>query len=347
MEKVVEIAVSVATPLALLGLLLALVFYAYLRRLRHAEKQLELLPPDKRAASVDEFLTRYNIDGGNLTREQKFELIKEEMERRYRGARIKILVAAATFAVCFGVAAVCYTIRSAGPNIRTVRVSLEHQNRPLSTDFEVTLFVPEINPLRARGHDGDTSIQLLSDVREIDKIAVTCAGYMMKDNGPFKIENGKIVIQMVKKENAPPLRPDELPSDQAISDMPTKEMVEQPPKVQPTDVAFRYKNATSEDLVLFVFSCTRHYQKEPEGLAPNSPWLVWPLPATNEFLTYEKFQKGSGWYCFFVKSKKSTFDGRPTYLGRRNLFQSRIATLVVTETIDAEHRFQGVFGSED
>src|SRR5262245_2673740 len=108
MKEVLAIATSVATPLALLGLVAALAFYAYQRRLRNAEKTLELLPPDQRASNIDSYLTRYGIDGKGLTREQKFQLIKDEMDRRHRQASISKVLAAAVFLVCFVVAAFAY-----------------------------------------------------------------------------------------------------------------------------------------------------------------------------------------------------------------------------------------------
>jgi hypothetical protein len=49
MTQVLQIASNVATPLALLGLLAALAFYAYSRRLKHDEQSLKSLPTSERA----------------------------------------------------------------------------------------------------------------------------------------------------------------------------------------------------------------------------------------------------------------------------------------------------------
>lgn len=233
------------------------------------------------------------------------------------------------------------------PEFRTISFYLEQQDRPLIIDFEATVFIPGINPIHARGHDGEASFQLLSYIGELDRINVSCIGFRMKDNGPFKIHKQRVIVQMVKREDPAPLRPDEMPSEHAIPDMPTLEMVAQPPKVEPKDVTFRYKNSTSKELQLFVFSCSRYYRGKTDGLVPNIPWLIWDFPARNEFLTYDKFQEGTGWFCFFVKNKQPTADGKMYYLGRRNLFQTRLATLVVSETRDSQRRFQAVFEEED
>ena len=66
MSEFLRIAVSVATPLALLALVVALGYLAYIRKLTHEETQLEALPPDQRATAADKYLTRYDISGKDL-----------------------------------------------------------------------------------------------------------------------------------------------------------------------------------------------------------------------------------------------------------------------------------------
>ncbi len=116
MNEVLTVALRVATPLALLAVVAALAFYAYWRRLRREEKQLALLPAKERAASVDEFLTRYRLDAANLTRDQRFQLIQRELETRHRRAVLGMAIAGVAVMVCFVAATAAYMLRADRPN---------------------------------------------------------------------------------------------------------------------------------------------------------------------------------------------------------------------------------------
>lgn len=106
MADVLRIAATIATPVSLLGLLAALGYYAYSRRLKHEEKKLEALPAEERAQVVDQRLSRYGIDGANLTRDDKARLILDEMEKRYKFARLCTILFAVVFVACFALASV-------------------------------------------------------------------------------------------------------------------------------------------------------------------------------------------------------------------------------------------------
>ena len=68
---VLRLGVAVATPLSLLGLIAALSYYFYSRHLKSEEKKLEALPLEQRARLADQRLSRYGIDGANLTRDER------------------------------------------------------------------------------------------------------------------------------------------------------------------------------------------------------------------------------------------------------------------------------------
>src|SRR4051794_32237505 len=97
MQQVLQIAVGVATPLALLGLVSALVYGAYLRRLKHREAVIGQLPEAERARAADDDLTRYGLDVRNLSAKQKIQLLSEELARRHSRARLIIVVSASVF----------------------------------------------------------------------------------------------------------------------------------------------------------------------------------------------------------------------------------------------------------
>jgi hypothetical protein len=114
MTEILDTVIRISTPLALLGLVVALGYFAYGRLLKHQETQLEALPPEQRATAIDEYLTRYGIDGKNLRIQDKVALIKNEMEQRHNRARLYVVLAAIVFVVCFAIAAIAYSLQQRG-----------------------------------------------------------------------------------------------------------------------------------------------------------------------------------------------------------------------------------------
>jgi hypothetical protein len=113
MSGILTVAVSVGTPLALLGLVVALAYFAYARQLKYQEKKLDALPPNERAARTDEYLTRYGIDGKKLPVADKLALIKDEMDKRHRRSMGFGILAAIVFVVCFALSVVAYVVANA------------------------------------------------------------------------------------------------------------------------------------------------------------------------------------------------------------------------------------------
>jgi hypothetical protein len=121
MIEVLKIGAAIATPLGFLGFVAALVYYIRARQLKHKESLVEQLSQEDRAHFLDESLTRYNIDASNATREEKFQLIRDEMDKRYRLAILYTVVSAIVFIVCFALAV--YTFASTQPGNPTQRPS--------------------------------------------------------------------------------------------------------------------------------------------------------------------------------------------------------------------------------
>src|SRR3954451_22253769 len=101
MSQVLQIAINVGTPLALLGLIVTLLFYARSRQLKHDERLLGLLPSDRRADQVDIWLTRYKLQVTDLPGEARERLVTTEMKNRYQLARYYTAVSAFVFVLCF------------------------------------------------------------------------------------------------------------------------------------------------------------------------------------------------------------------------------------------------------
>jgi hypothetical protein len=111
MAQILQIASNIGTPLALLSFIAVLGFYAYSRYLKHQERKLEALPSGERASAVDKYLTRYKVQAGDLSKEAREGLIKDEMEKHYRLARLYTLVSAGVFVICFLAAVAAYNTR--------------------------------------------------------------------------------------------------------------------------------------------------------------------------------------------------------------------------------------------
>src|SRR5262245_28228305 len=146
MADVLRIAATVATPLSLLGLLAALGYYIYSRRLKHEEKSLGTLPLEERVRIVDQRLSRYGIDGSNFTRAHKALLILDEMEKRYRFARLCTILFAVVFVLCFGIASLAF--------IWTPRPDDQHPNR-------IENLQDQLADLKARAKTSDAMLESL------------------------------------------------------------------------------------------------------------------------------------------------------------------------------------------
>src|SRR5206468_7040331 len=94
LEETLRIAAKVGTPLGALCVLLVLMYFLYLAKLKYDQKKLEALPLNKRAVIADEYLTRYGIHGRDLPVETKILLIREEMGKRYGLSWGRMIIAA-------------------------------------------------------------------------------------------------------------------------------------------------------------------------------------------------------------------------------------------------------------
>jgi hypothetical protein len=269
-------------------------------------------------------------------------------------SRVRLVLTALIIFAALVVALFIITVKSLSP-LQAVSVRLLYQGRILPREFDLVAYVPGMDPVAARGHDGVASIRVLPRASALDDVSVTCTGYSVKDRGPFGIDGGVVNVAMVDDGPPDPLGLDKLPSDawldQAVSidGAPSAEQVKAAPAVNPGDVSFRYKNLTDSPLRLLLYSWSRRYQ-DPlplPALAPNSPWHVLDFPARNDFQTFEVFQGGTGWYSFVAYDERRRSGGpRQFYLGTRNLFRRKDPTLILTSTKDRVRPFRAEFNVE-
>jgi nucleoside phosphorylase len=161
----------------------------------------------------------------------------------------------------------------------------------------------------------------------------------------------KPVPEIPSKDHADtPRKPAQYPSEQIIFDIPPREKVEKVSRLKPTEVTFKYKNNTGEDLELFLYSFSRHYDKNRKPSDATTAWFAdWNFPATGKFGVFDRFQTGCGWYGFVVRGKKkSASGGYDHHLCCRDIFEHKVATLtVVAEAGNPDRPYKAVFGSEE
>jgi hypothetical protein len=101
MDELLRAATTISTPIALLAFVGVLILLAYRSRLQSEEKVLQSLSPEKRASHVEDQLKKYGFEVGNLTRDQKYEVLMAQMNQRNGRIRLGIICSALIFFLCF------------------------------------------------------------------------------------------------------------------------------------------------------------------------------------------------------------------------------------------------------
>jgi hypothetical protein len=121
MNEAMRIATTVGTPIALGAVTLVLAYFAYVRTLRHREKQLEAIPPPQRAKLEDETLTRYGVSGEKLTKAQVYELLQQEMRYAARRDTLRWVVVPGVVLIAIITVTLAYLLAPAAPPAGAVR----------------------------------------------------------------------------------------------------------------------------------------------------------------------------------------------------------------------------------
>jgi hypothetical protein len=229
------------------------------------------------------------------------------------------------------------------PDTRVVRISMLHQGRPVDASFSVTARVRDMEPIKRQSDSGEVSIQLPSTIVQFDDLSVKCAEYRLRDKPPYRInQDNRVLLAAIKNAAPDPQEPGALPSETIIPDLPTRQQVGRPPKVEPKKVSLLYKNVSDEDALLLVFSASKYYTIIDEHIGGGSAWQTWPIPSQDEFIPYDKFVSGTGWYSFVVRDSS----GHDTYVGTWNVFESPINRLTI-EHSDKKRFMAKLEGSDE
>lgn len=87
-----EIIPKIGTPIALIAFVAALVFYYLRSQLKHKLDLIKSAPATERADLIEGTLGDFSIDADELTRQQKYELLKQKLEHRAHRFRLALNV---------------------------------------------------------------------------------------------------------------------------------------------------------------------------------------------------------------------------------------------------------------
>lgn len=141
-----------------------------------------------------------------------------------------------------------------------------------------------------------------------------------------------------------PRPPGSGPSLDEIQDVPTQDQVDADPRVRAAEVNFMYKNSSGIPLRLILYDWYYHYHPIDLPLAPQDAWRTWDFPANGAFSTFSEFERGTGWYSFFVEEVEGA---RRHCLGTKNIFYAERPTLTVTSTGNNSEPLKADFGREE
>ena len=144
------------TPLTLIAFLVAVAALAYRRILSSRIDAITAAPEDARGALVDKLLESYSISKDNLTRQQKFELMREVLAGKAARFRIAAIVAV-VFAMLLAIVLVVSILAA---NDQPQPMPDAGRQRPVALTVsirEVDMVTPSRKPATTRTFTGDDS----------------------------------------------------------------------------------------------------------------------------------------------------------------------------------------------
>ncbi len=208
--------------------------------------------------------------------------------------------------------------------VQTIDVVLRSEaNAILQRPFTVRYRTSDRGVVRVEGHDGTAELRGVPvSLEKLDIVDIECGGFVMRDPGPFALDNGKVEVVMVSGEPPPPEDDRKRPDPSVFK--PSKDELDNTPAVQGKDVTLFYQNRTGRPLDIVLYN----YSHDPNG----NSWKLRPKwidlePNNSELGTYEGFknEKGNGWYGVWLRDKEGTY----TPLQAMNFFIARQPMLTI------------------
>ena len=327
MAEWLRIGANIATPIGLIGFAIGIAIIAYIWRLKSGLKQLELLPQENRAHAIDETLKRYNLDGGNLTRDQKVGLIRDEMylrQSRFWGFLIAAIVL--VLASLLVVAASYLYQPELPPQAVTARV--QFGGNPIKRPFKLTFLDESGRRYEVKGKDGVGTMEVPGSVRILKNANIEMPCYKRRDTGTIDLVQGQEIL--IELERVPtkmpdqPFVPSKLPNLMTLippNHLPkVHQLSASPSLLNPGEAVLEVENNTEGLIRLLLHSF------DPKRANPLRVIMCDhcdPKP-------YNKFTEKIGWFAFFAQTEK----GDVHYLGCEDVYKQPRTKLVLEKRDD-------------
>lgn len=320
MAELLRIGASVATPLGLFGLVAVLAYFAYRGYLKHQETQLEKLPTDQRARTVDELATRYGVDGSKLTKEQQHDLIRRDQDHKLSRSRWG-LIASVFVASLIAILAVSFYRPELPP--QTITANIAFQGQDVRKKFTLTFLDEAGKKYEVSGTDGATKFELPGSVRLLKNASIDMSCYKRKDAGAIEIVEGKPVTidldRLPTKMPDQPFVPGKLPDLLTLvplKDRPTPDQLKTTPIIGDPGQAVLEPENNTEGFIRLLLHSFDDKRANPSRVVMSDHCEQKP---------FNKFTERTGWFAFFAQTEA----GGIHYLGCADVYAKARTKLVL------------------
>lgn len=325
MAEWLRIGTNIATLPGLFGVVAVLLYFGYRAYLKHRENQLEKLPEDQRARAIDDLATRYGVEGSNLTKEQRHDLIRRDQDNKLTRFRLVAIV----FVFVVSLVAILLAIYFYRPDLpsQTLTANIVFQGNLVHKKFTLTFHDEAGRKYEASGTDGAAKIDLPGSVRLLKSVSVEMPCYNRKDTGAIEIVEGKpVTIELDRrptKKPDHPFIPGKLPDLLTLvpmKDRPTPEQLKVVPTIRdPGQAVLESENNTDGFIKLLLYSF------DDKRTHP----LRVVMSDHCELKLFNKFTESIGWFAFFAQTEA----GNLHYLGCTDVY-AQLRTRVILEKRD-------------
>ncbi len=151
MSKILEIGANIATPLGAIGFLIAAALILQLRKLKHAENKLKLIPEDSRADAASDLLVQLKVHVDDAEPGDRVAILQETLRSRADIAKTRMRIAATVFVTSLALVLGAWIVEPTGPTVPAPSIT---SVAPTAQDGKLLLAVE----LRAQPGDATQSV---------------------------------------------------------------------------------------------------------------------------------------------------------------------------------------------
>ncbi len=220
------------------------------------------------------------------------------------------------------------------PKTQDVDLFARYDGKILDADFVADYHLPNSGPGKADGKGGKAVIRgIPADATKLDIQAVRANGYKPKPDQDYKIEGGKVIIEMVPDTKVPEhMGGADMPN--VMPYLPTDDEMKRPPKISdPKLVLLSMANNTSDHLKLLFYNCGK-----PDNAI--SRWWIQDLPPNVQDKRCDNIPTGNGWFVAYAECPARCY----SCIGTVNVQETDSPSLVI-DSAPAPQKYKGTFAS--